>query len=227
MSDHNEHQLLKQFLLPEREERLREVASRRTRALTVVLDNAHKDHNISAVIRSVDAFGLQEIHLVGREFSYNRSVSQGAERWVDLVRHASPEEAIFALKERGFTIAVLHPEPLNKAGHFLESVPVLRLPFDQPLALVFGSEKEGLSAAFKAAADLAAYIPMFGFVESFNVSVAVAITLFCSTVGGGKPARIPAVIAEAERDALVTRWVKSDVRNADLILREVKRRSEE
>lgn len=210
---------LEQFLLPERAERFRRVVSERTDSLTVVLDGVRNFHNISAVLRSADAFGLSRVHLVGERFEFNRGIAKGSERWLDAARHTTPEEAISSLHRDRFKIVVLQPD--GKPDKGLESVPVFELPFEQRLALVFGNELRGVSEQFVEAAEYFAHIPMCGFVESFNISVAASITLFCSGLVGAKAVRRTARLSIADQEQLLAVWLSEDIRGAEAILTHV------
>ena len=215
---------LEQFVLPARLDRLEQVLACRSRSLTIVLDRIHHGHNISAVMRSADAFGIQDIHLVGDQFEFSKEISLGAERWLTLSRYASAGEAVQKLHAEGYSIVVLESAELcAKLGR--ASIPVFQLPFQQKLALVFGNEHEGVSPTFRENADFFAHIPMFGFVESFNISVAAAITLFCSTFQRAEGIRQVAPLAESEAAALHAEWLQKTVRNSALILQDLEERA--
>lgn len=219
----NEGDLLAPFVVPERLERFEKVLSERTANLCVVLDEVHNEHNVSAVIRSADAFGLSEIFITGEHFRHNVGITMGAERWLKIHRIKEVAETLSILKERGFKTVVLQPADYETNG--IKSISVSELPFEEKLALVFGNEKRGVSETFKSSADYFAYIPMYGFVDSFNISVAAGICLFASTVAKGKPERRVQTITETQKEELRSQWLKDDVRGADLILERLKPRS--
>ncbi len=214
MGDH----LLSQFIFPERLERLKNVAAQRTNNLTLVLDRVHHEHNISAVIRSADAFGIQQIHIIGSGGAFTSGIAMGAERWVEIKVHTDAKEAVADLKKSGFELVVTTSK---KEGQEL-SVPVLSVydvPFEKKLALIFGNELSGVADLFLTEAHYAAYIPMYGFVESLNVSVAAAIFLFCSTLSDISKKRRPETINSKEQEILVENWLKEDVRGSEFILK--------
>ena len=157
-----------------RRARIGQVLEQRLESVTVLMDAPHDPHNGAAVLRSCDAFGVQELHIVPREepFLLSSRVSKGTERWVDVVEHANPEAAVSALRSRGFTLVATHPQaeltPADLAG-----IP--------RLALVLGNEHDGIREALAAAADRSVGIPMRGFVESLNVSVSAAVLLEAAT----------------------------------------------
>src|SRR5690349_4661118 len=103
---------LESLVAPARRTRLTSVLAERLMAVTVVMDAPHDPHNGGAVLRSCDAFGLQELHVVPREeeFAISSTVTRGSEKWVDLVRHGSVEAAVTSLRERGYELVATHPE---------------------------------------------------------------------------------------------------------------------
>jgi tRNA (guanosine-2'-O-)-methyltransferase len=166
-------ELLAPYLTAERVQRLEGALGARTRELVVVAEDLDKEHNLSAVIRSAEAFGLLEVHAVpkpGVELKITRRVSIGSEKWIDLFRHETPLEAHRRLRARGYEIwaADVHGEAVS-----LEDVPL-----DRKLALVFGNEKDGLDDASVRDADRVFSIPMHGLGESLNVGTAAAVSIY-------------------------------------------------
>ncbi len=160
------------FLLPERKARIDWVVARRTRTLTVVMEAFCDPQNVNAVLRTCDAFGVQEVHVVEglmKPWDRNKKISQNADKWLDVVRWKSTAECLDALRARGFAICATDLGP--------ESRPLGELPLGPPVALVFGNESRGVSPDALSRADVRFAIPMLGFVQSLNVSVAVAVTL--------------------------------------------------
>lgn len=213
-----EAHLLERFLLERRVARLKSVAAHRCSSLTIVLDQLHHPHNISAVLRSADAFGLQTIHLVGNNIEINSEITLGAERWLTVQQHDSAKKLIATLRQEGFRLVALQALSCNSTDVESRSLPVTELPFGQKLALVFGNEKNGISSPFSEAADYFAYIPMFGFVESLNVSVAAGICFFCASLFRAKAEGGLGVLSETEQSNLLTNWYKKDIRGAEIIL---------
>lgn len=160
------------YLSESRRERVEIALAARTRDVVVVLEDIYNEHNASAVLRTSEAFGVLEVHTVPRtrQFRLSRKVSLGSHRWVDLRRHGSSETAYAALRERGYRIwaADVHGDP----------VPLSEVPADEPIALVFGNELEGLTRQAVEAADGIFKVPMTGFVESLNISVAAAVSVY-------------------------------------------------
>jgi len=160
------------FLLPERKERIDRAVGGRTRTLTVVLEAFCDPQNVNAVLRTCDAFGVQEIHVVEgpmKPFDRNKKISQNADKWLDVVRWRGTSECLARLKAQGFLV---YATRLGEGSRELSA-----LSFAAPVALVFGNEHRGVSPEAVAAADLTFAIPMRGFVQSLNVSVAVAVSL--------------------------------------------------
>ncbi len=151
---------------------MREVLARRRDDLVVVLENIHDAHNASAVLRSCDAFGVGAIALcyTDEEFpKISSGVAANVQKWLQLERYGSVKECVAALRARQLRIHAteLGGEPTN----------YLEVDWTQPAAIVLGNEHRGCSAEMLAAADVRVAIPMLGFVESLNVSVAAAVLL--------------------------------------------------
>jgi len=167
---------LEPLAVDERRARLWAVVRGRIGSVTVLMDAPHDPHNAAAILRSCDGFGVPRVHLVprGEDFAVGRTVAKGAERWLEVVPHPTPEQALAALHEQGFTTVATHPE-----GN-LTPDDLARLP---KVALILGNEHDGLRDALHEGARESVRIPMRGFVESFNVSVAAAVLLYAATRG--------------------------------------------
>ena len=159
-------------LLPRRFERLQSVLNHRMADLTVLLEHVEKPHNLSAILRSCDAVGALEAHIVsfeGRPRTFN-STAQGSQKWVPLHDHPDIDSAIGTLKGKGFRIYGTH------LG--VEAKDYRDCDFTGPTAFVLGAEKWGLTDRARDLMDEALFIPMRGMVQSLNVSVAAATLLF-------------------------------------------------
>jgi tRNA (guanosine-2'-O-)-methyltransferase len=156
----------------ERFHRVRRVLERRQPDLTVVMENVHKPHNFSAVVRTCDAVGVFEAHAVtpDGDLSVADAVAKGTRRWVRVRTHASLYECFDPLREDGFQILAAHPHE--------RSVDFRSADFTRPTAILLGQEKDGVSPEAAARADGWIVIPMLGMVASLNVSVAAALILF-------------------------------------------------
>lgn len=221
---------LEEMLTEERRNRIESVLSHRTRNITVVLDRVYHEHNISAVLRSADAFGIQKIYLIGKGFSSQRGISLGTERWVEVEEYEDPTALVERLKKESFKLVSLVPplakDQLGTQKLEKEPVPVLSLPFNEKLAFVFGSEGEGISEELYLDCDIPAYIPMYGFVESLNVSVACALTLYSAFIAKGEFEQRAETLSAEERSRLKWDWIKKSVVNADLVISELQKRGE-
>lgn len=196
---------LEELLLSARRERIDEVVARRTRSLVVVLEDLEDPHNIAAVLRTCEALGIQEIHAITRKFSFHPSprITMGAEKWLDLRLHRDSARCLAGLKERGYLICAT--DLGEGSGSLLE------LPLDQPLALVFGTEKTGITEEARAACDLRFKIPMLGFTQSFNISVAAAVCL-SHIVFGRMAGKVPSALGPADQGALRERFYSLSIK---------------
>ena len=165
------------FIKAERRERLREILRQRTRHITVVLEDIYQPQNASAVLRTCECLGIQEIHVIENHHEYrlNPAVVQGASKWIKLEKHNRAGEdntraCIEHLRTRGYRIIAMDPAPEGKT--------VEQLDVSNKLALCFGSEEPGLSAALKDLADETVRIPIHGFTRSYNLSVSAGISLY-------------------------------------------------
>ncbi len=159
------------LLFARRSERIDRVVADRIASVTVVLEGVHDPHNLAAVLRTAEALGLCAVHVIAgpRGFSPAPAVTQGADKWLAVHRHAGPAAAARLLRSEGFA---LYASLL--AG---EALSLDRLPAAGKMALVLGNEHDGVSPPMAALCDGAFRIPMHGFTRSFNVSVAAAIAL--------------------------------------------------
>jgi len=200
--------LLSPFLTEARRQRFEEVLAHRTHWVTVVTEDLFDPHNISAVLRSCDCFGIQSAHIIEENNPYRTSpgVSKGAWKWLDLHRHTSTTHALRKLKDRGYAICCTTP-------HTDDTTPE-ELPIDRPVALVFGSEGPGISEAAKAEADYFVRIPMYGFTESFNISVAAALTLQTVTSRVRSMENGNWRISAAERVRLLGDWAERTIKDS-------------
>lgn len=158
-------------MTPERFKRLKNILARRQPDLTVLMDRVHKPHNFSAILRSCDAVGVLEAHVVPAEdFEAAHDTAGGSSRYVGVLQHTSLNDALHSLRRRGMTVVAAQP-----GG---DAVDFRTLDYTRPTALLLGTELEGLSPRAVAAADRCVTVPMYGAVESLNVSVAAAVILY-------------------------------------------------
>jgi tRNA (guanosine-2'-O-)-methyltransferase len=158
---------------PERIAKVERVLASRQADLRVVLEGVTIAHNASAVIRTCDAAGVLHLDLVSPNpelLRFNEAISTRADKWLEIAVHPTPAECLEPLKKAGFEIVATH---LQK-----DAVPYTDVDFARPVALVFGSEGEGITDACLAFADKVVRIPMLGMVQSLNLSVSVAVILY-------------------------------------------------
>lgn len=164
-------QILGPHLTDERREKIAGVVKLRTYSVAPVLDGIYDRGNISAVMRSAEAMGYQALHIIETQDTFKAAnrVTAGTDKWLDITRWDEPAECALHLKELGYRIAVTHLDA---------AVPLGELDPTVPTALVFGNERDGVSPEMVEIADQSVIIPMSGFAQSFNISVAAAISLY-------------------------------------------------
>ncbi|MBL4884934.1 MAG: RNA methyltransferase [Planctomycetaceae bacterium] len=218
---------LQGFLTPQRQERFESVLEHRTRHLCVVLENLTKPHNTSAVLRSCDCFGVQNVHMVERDCDskVDKQISLGSHKWLTTqiwnTEQASAENQVnidedptviclSTLKSQGYCIVAATPHETQKSLYDLS--------IDTPIALLFGSEKKGISAPALELADECITVPMYGFTESFNLSVCAALCL-SELVRQLHNSDMDWHLSESEKDELRLQWAKRTIPNIEAIER--------
>jgi tRNA (guanosine-2'-O-)-methyltransferase len=154
-------------------ERIRHVLERRQKDLALILANIHDSHNVSAVFRSCDAFGIPAVHLYYTVSAFpilGTKTSASAGKWIERVRHTDAAAMVAGFRERGFQ--------LISTGFTERARPLMEYDLTRPTAIIFGNEHRGVDAEIRALVPDEAYIPMQGMVQSLNVSVAAAVTLY-------------------------------------------------
>lgn len=206
---------LSQFVAEERLNLFVKVLENRTRYITVVLEDIYQTQNASAVLRTCDCFGLQDIHIIENQnrFKVNARVTLGSTKWVDLHRYKSLEnntpQALASLKEKGYRIVATIPDP-NAVS--LDNFDLAK----GKTALVFGSEKPGISSQVEYLADEFLTIPMVGFTESLNISVSAATILYQLTSSLRK-SDIDWQLTTQERDEVLLNWLRRHIKRCELI----------
>jgi tRNA (guanosine-2'-O-)-methyltransferase len=162
---------LEGFLTDNRMERFRQVLSKRTNHFTVAIEDVFQLHNTSAVMRSCEVFGIQQLNVVEEKFgkSIDKEIAMGAQKWVDVNRFESISACIHNLKDKGYQIIATTP---HENDCMLDDFDI-----SKPSALFFGTERDGLSEEVLKEADGFLKIPMAGFTESLNISVSAAIII--------------------------------------------------
>ena len=228
MTPEKQMEILTEFMQPARKERLNWVLEQRTQYLTIILENIYHPQNASAVLRSCECFGIQDLHIISDKKKYrpNADVARGASKWLTLNHYndgdASTRKCFNTLKERGYKIAITSLDDT-------ETMPLEELPLDNPVALCFGTEDMGVSDEAKELADYKIKIPMFGFTESFNVSVAAAICLYSLTtrLRNSQDLKKKLPLNKELEDTLRLDWHKKCVKNSIKILEFSENRAEE
>ncbi|MBK7128957.1 MAG: RNA methyltransferase [Crocinitomicaceae bacterium] len=201
-----------------------QVLSYRTRHITVVLENIFQPHNASAVLRSCDCFGIQDVHIIenGNKYETSSGVDMGSSKWLTLNRYNQEANntvsCIESLKKKGYRIVATTPHTNDCLIH--------ELPIDQPLALMYGTEMSGLSELALQHADAFVRLPMYGFTESFNISVSVALSLFELTERMRKSS-FAWQLSTDEKTDLKLEWVRKVLRNSAKVEAEILARKEQ
>ncbi len=209
---------LSQYVTDHKKNFIEKVLGERTRHVTLVLEDIYQSQNASAVLRTCECLGLQDIHIIedDTKYSVNKRVLKGANKWIDLHRYKmksfSNSEICFRnLRESGYKILVTDPSP--------DGVSINDLLIDQKMAVVMGNELHGTSEFAIKNADQKIFIPMSGFTESFNISVSAAIilnTLLTKLRASDTDWRL----SENEKEFIRLEWLRKIVRRSDLIERE-------
>jgi tRNA (guanosine-2'-O-)-methyltransferase len=162
---------LEPFVTPHKREVIDQVLACRTRRITVVVEDLFQSHNASAVIRTSECLGIQDVHVIEdrNAFETSGAVAVGSAKWVDIHRHRSSRDCLTSLRGRGYRIVALTLRGPSR--------PVSEISIQDKLALCFGSEEPGLSEQAHGLADVYATLPMYGFTQSYNVSVSAALAL--------------------------------------------------
>lgn len=208
---------LEGFVSERRLGRLKEVLDERTNHVTVVLEDVYQSHNFSAVLRSADIFGIQSINFIENKNKYKISedVSMGSTQWLTLNRFQKHENntkaCLSELKAQGYKIVATS---LHK-----NSVALSELDVTQPIALVFGTELTGITKDVEDMADEFVKLPMYGFTESFNISVCAALCMYELSTKIRK--EVPNYhLSDQEKEDIFIEWLKASVKKHDLIIKE-------
>lgn len=199
------------FLTDRRKNLFDEVISKRTRHFTVATEDVYQLHNTSAVTRSCDVFGVQDLHVIEEKVSkkIDREIAMGAQKWVNIDRHNSTKECIDNLKENGYQIIATTPH--NNSAELKD------FDISKKSAFFFGKEKEGLSDIVLEAADGYLKIPMYGFTESLNISVAAAIILQ-TLITRLKDSDVVWELSELEKNQIKLQWAKMSIKSSTEII---------
>ncbi|MFW5696041.1 MAG: TrmH family RNA methyltransferase [Alkalispirochaeta sp.] len=216
--------ILRHHVTERRWQRMQQVLSRRSRYIAAAVEDIYQPHNGSAVLRSCDAFGVQDVHIIENRNHYrvNPGVELGTAQWLSMYRYPRPQDdpepagaprtraAVATLHRLGYRVVATTPHR--------DDVTLSELDLTAgPVALLFGSEKEGLSEVALELADEYMRIPMEGFVESLNISVSAAVSLH-ELATRLRSSAVPWQLSERERNIVLARWLRHSVRHAGPIL---------
>jgi len=207
--------MLAEFVTPNKQQLINEVLANRTRHFTVVLEDIYQEQNASAVIRTCDCFGIQDLYITEdlHVYNINPNVVRGASKWVNIQRYERGEESFLTcykeLKEKNYRVVGTTPDPNSASIHDLN--------IDQRTAIVFGTEKRGMSDFAKENVDELVHIPMLGFTESFNISVSAALVM-SELSHRLRISDIDWSLTQEEKDELKLLWYKQIVKRSDLLI---------
>lgn len=191
------------------------IIENRTRHLTIVLENIFQPHNASAVLRSCDLFGVQDVHIIenNNKYTLSEEVAMGSSKWLNLKKYNAEEENTLncfkELRNQGYRIVATTPHE--------KDVLLDDLPLNQKTALVFGTEMQGISQLAMDNADAFVKIPMYGFTESFNISVSAALSMYHLTEKLRK-SDIHWQLSEEEKIQIQIDWATAVIKKPRLIL---------
>lgn len=211
MTDHELYEQLAEFISPNKRALFDRMAPLRTRHVTVVLEDIYQSQNASAVVRTSDLVGLQDIHVIENRNAYqlNPDVTLGSSKWVDIHRYRKYEDNVMAcvdaLKKKGYRIVATSPRS--------EHITPESIDLERPMAFCFGTELTGLSDALLSAADEHLRIPMHGFTESYNISASAAIVLY-TVMQRLRESNVHWQLPEEELITLKLAWARKMVHSA-------------
>lgn len=205
---------LEGFVTDKRKQLFKDVLSMRTRHFTLVLENIYQQHNSSAVVRSCDIFGVQDVHVIENTYAskVSRHVARGSQKWLTFHGYKkdtyNTQECFEQLRSQGYQIIATTPHNDSCYLHDFD--------ISKKSAFVFGVEKEGVSEYVKENADGFLKIPMVGFTESLNISVAAAIILENLTTRLRK-SELNWQLSEKEVLELYQEWIQKSIKNVEKI----------
>lgn len=206
---------LRTFISEKRAERLQQVLDERTAHIRVVLEDVYQGHNASAVLRSCDCFGIQHVHFIENrnKLKISEDVAMGSSNWLTIHRHTgkanNTKQTLAELKAMGYRIVATTPHEKSKT---LDALPV-----GNKLALVFGTEIDGISEDVFEMADEFIKIPMYGFTESFNVSVSAALCLYELTKRARQVENY--FLTAQEKSEVCFDWLRTSIDHGDALIK--------
>lgn len=215
VDDKNLIAYLKEFITAERVIKIEKTIQQRTRYITIVLENIFQAQNASAVLRSAECMGIQDVHVIENEnaFEIHPDIAMGSSKWITLHQYNQKPnntiDAINQLKADGYKVIATMP---HESESMLDDIDL-----STPIAFLFGTELTGLSEEAIANADGFVKIPMFGFTESFNISVSVALVMQNITSRLRK-SNIKWQLSEKQQEEIILEWCKKSLKTPDMIV---------
>ncbi len=201
---------LEGFITENRKLKFNKVLENRTKHFSIAVEDVYQLHNTSAVMRSCEVFGIQNLHMIEQKFSktIDKEIALGAEKWVDIYRHTSTENCLESLKKQGYQIVATSP---HADAHTLDNFDI-----SKPSAIFFGTEKNGLSQEIMDQADTFIKIPMYGFTESLNISVSAALVIN-SITNKLRTSALDWKLSEEDLLAKKIDWMRKSIKDIDFV----------
>jgi len=206
-----------EFITPERKALFEQVLQQRTQHITIVLEDIYQPHNASAVLRTCDLTGIQDVHIIENrnEYNVNPDVALGSSKWLNLFKYNHKENNTLKtyneLRKKGYRIVATTP---HKDAYTPETIPL-----EEKMAFVFGTELNGLTDEAIEHADTYLRIPMYGFTESYNISVSAALVLYTLT-NRLRDSEIPWQIKNEEKTDILLEWSRRTIKRSDVLERQ-------
>ncbi len=201
---------LEGFITENRKLKFNKVLENRTKHFSIAVEDVYQLHNTSAVMRSCEVFGIQNLHMIEQKFSktIDKEIALGAEKWVDIYRHTSTQNCLESLKKQGYQIVATSP---HADAHTLDNFDI-----SKPSAIFFGTEKNGLSQEIMDQADAFIKIPMYGFTESLNISVSAALVIN-SITNKLRTSALDWKLSEEDLLAKKIDWMRKSIKDIDFV----------
>jgi tRNA (guanosine-2'-O-)-methyltransferase len=220
-TDHNLISYLSGFITPARWKNMEKIIRNRTRYVTVVLEDIFQSHNASAVLRTCECLGIQDVHIIENKNRYNVNpdVVLGSDKWLSITKYNTNEyntpEAIHQLRKKGYRIIATSLSPKAK--------PLNEFDLDENrIALFFGTELTGLTKTALELADDQLKIPIYGFTDSYNISVSAAIILY-DLINKLHSSKIHWQLTQNEMNKILLQWLKNSIKRSDLLIKEFRK----
>lgn len=213
---------LSEYISENRRAKIEHIAHERTRYLSIAVEDIYQPHNASAVMRSAECFGIQDVHVIENKNKYtpSKEITKGANNWLTMHHYNSQENntlaCIQSLKANGYRVVATTP---HEKHSMIDKLDVSK----GKIALFFGTELDGISDEVRDQADELVRIPMYGFTESFNISVSAAICLYQLTMQL-RNSDIKWQLSDEELLDIKLEWVKNSIKSVELIEDEFRKR---